>query len=492
MDRRPVIVVGAGIAGLSVALSMRRPVLLVTRGQVGGSGATPHAQGGIAAAWLPQDSSHLHLQDTMAAGGGVNAPDAARFLTDSARDAIHWLVAQGVLLDRDGEDFALCLEGGHSFPRVLHAGGDCSGRQIVEALKQRAAANGHIRFREGVDVEGLLTTDGRASGVQLRRGDGGIETVDAAAVVLATGGIGALFQCTTNPPESDGSGLALAMAVGAEMESLELLQFHPTALCTKTASETAAMPLISEAVRGAGGFLVDDAGMRVMAGIHRLQDLAPRDVVAREVWRTRQSGRSVFLDARCVGNDWPPRFPTVFASCMRAGIDPRTACIPVTAAAHFHMGGIRTDLDGCTSVAGLYAVGEVACNGVHGANRLASNSLLEGVVFGRRLGALLDADRRDMVHREGVVHRVDPLPRWLLSELRYRLWAALGPERDPVDMAALASWLEDDAALRSSGQGQLALAMVQAATARTESIGAHYVVGARREGLSVPFPRADY
>lgn len=490
MDRRPVIVVGAGIAGLSVALSMRRPVLLVTRGQVGSSGATPHAQGGIAAAWLPQDSSHLHLQDTLAAGAGINTADAARLLTDSAREAIHWLVAQGVLLDRDGDDFALCLEGGHSFPRVLHAGGDCSGKQIVEALKQRAAASAHIRFREGVDVDGLLSIDGRVAGVQLRRADGGTEAVEAAAVVLATGGIGALFQCTTNPAESDGSGLALAMAVGAELESLELLQFHPTALHAPALPAGPAMPLVSEAVRGAGGFLVDDAGMRVMAGIHRLQDLAPRDVVAREVWRARQGGREVLLDARCIGNDWPRRFPTVFASCMGAGIDPRTECIPVTAAAHFHMGGVRTDLDGCTSVPGLYAAGEVACNGVHGANRLASNSLLEGVVFGRRLGALLDADHRHMAYGNAVAHVIEPLPGELLCELRQRLWCGLGPERDPLGMAELASWLEEDAALRSSAQGRLALAMVQAAIARVESIGAHFVVNAQVQGPSMPFPPA--
>lgn len=486
---RPVVVIGAGIAGLSTALSIRdRPVVLLTRGAMSGSGSSPWAQGGIAASWLPEDSPESHARDTMCAGSQENDHEAVEVLTGRAREAIEWLIQCGVEFDQGANGPALCLEGGHSHHRILHAGGDSSGRVIVAALTRQACVAGNIDWREHVEVDGLLMRGGHVCGVRVRTADGGCEIIEAAAVVMATGGIGTLYQWTSNPPECDGTGLVLGMLAGAKTADLEFVQFHPTVLCPSDDGVQSRLPLISEAVRGAGAILIDENDHRLMAAVHPLKDLAPRDVVAREVWRTRQSGRQVFLDARTVGNAWEQRFPTIFDICSRHGIDPRRDPIPVVPAAHFHMGGLRVDLDGRTGVPGLYAVGEVACNRVHGANRLASNSLLEGVIFGRRLGALLAmaSHAGAPASAPAAVVGADTLDAERFARLRERVWATLGPEREREAMQALYERIRADDLVARSRQGMLAAAMLHSAIARTQSVGAHY----RRDvgSSSAPLP----
>jgi L-aspartate oxidase len=475
---RPVIIVGAGIAGLSTALSIRRqPVLLLTRGQLSRSGATRWAQGGIAASWLPEDSPEHHARDTFSAGAGVNDPVAVDVLTSQARETIDWLEAQGVEFDRGPEGPALCLEGGHSHRRILHAGGDSSGRYIVDALSERVVDRSDIACLEHAHVDRLLMRGHRVCGVRVRMQDGEVRRIEGAEVVLATGGIGGLFQWTSNPPECDGAGLALGIEAGAEPRDLEFVQFHPTVLKPGNSDVQHRLPLISEAVRGAGAILVDDTGRRIMAGEHPLGDLAPRDIVARRVWRSYRDGNSVFLDARRIDSEWPQRFPTIFAICMTHGLDPRRDLIPVVPAAHFHMGGLKADLEGRTSVPGLRVVGEVACNRVHGANRLASNSLLEGAIFGRRLGLSLDdalsvaADDDAQPLRE---IGSDALTGAALSALRSGIWSTLGPEREHDAMQVFADRIGADPALARSREGIVALAILRSAIARQESVGAHY------------------
>jgi L-aspartate oxidase len=292
-------------------------------------------------------------------------------------------------------------------------------------------------------------------------------------VVLATGGIGGLFAQTSNPADADGSGLALALAAGAAVRDLEFVQFHPTALAVPGLHS---LPLVTEALRGAGARLLDARGQALMAGIHPLADLAARDIVARRVWQACREG-GAWLDARCIGRDWPRAFPTVFHACTERGIDPRVRPIPVAPAAHFHMGGVAVDAEGRSSLPGLFAVGEVACNGVHGANRLASNSLLEGVVFGRRLGACL-RDAAAPVGADGdldAIARGEALDAAALGQLRTLMMDAMGPLRSGAGLsAALAECLS-----RDGWQATLARAMLRAALLRRDSLGAHHRIDGR-------------
>lgn len=319
-------------------------------------------------------------------------------------------------------------EGGHRAARVVHAGGDASGAALVRALRTKAQAAAHVQWRGGVEVDALLLHEERVVGVRTCDQRGRHEHIEASAAVLASGGIGALFARTSNPLGADGSGLALGLAAGAATRDLEFAQFHPTALDVPGHC----LPLVTETLRGAGAWLRGADGSALMAGVHALGDLAPRDVVSRRVAAVQAAGGAVWLDATGVECDWERRFPTVLAACLTSGFDPRKVALPVTPAAHFHMGELATDVDGRTSVAGLYAVGEVACNGVHGANRLASNSLLEGVVCGRRLGQML-------AHVAAPVRRFDAmrvaergvsLPPTQLAALRELLWQVAGPVRE--------------------------------------------------------------
>jgi L-aspartate oxidase len=391
-----VIVVGSGVAGLTAALHARAAgrVLLVTKALLD-AGSTRWAQGGIAAALGPGDTPEGHLHDTLVAGVGVCDEAAVRVLVTEGPPAVRELIAMGASFDTEpGGAIALTREGGHRHDRIAHAGGDATGAEIERALIAAVRGAPDIEVIEHALVLDLLLDDtGRAAGLTLHvLGEGRRDGVGAAlsrAVVLAAGGLGHIFASTTNPPVSTGDGVALALRAGAEVTDLEFVQFHPTALWLGHGAR-GQQPLVSEAMRGEGAVLVDAAGRRVItADDHPLADLAPRDVVTKAVVRRMaETGTDhVFLDARMLGADvLRHRFPTITARCREAGIDPAAEPIPVTPAAHYASGGVRTDLDGRSTLPGLYACGEVACTGVHGANRLASNSLLEGLVFASRIG----------------------------------------------------------------------------------------------------------
>jgi L-aspartate oxidase len=393
-----VIVVGSGIAGLTTALRLRQRVervMLVTK-TVLSEGSTLWAQGGIAAALDPADSPEEHLHDTLVAGVGICDVDAVRALVTEGPRRVRELVALGAEFDTDEDgEIKLTREGGHHRDRIAHAGGDATGREISRAL---IAALHAVQDDPGIEVvehalvvDLLLDATGRVCGVTLHViGEGqrdGVGAARARAVVLATGGLGQVYAATTNPSVATGDGLAAALRAGAEVADVEFVHFHPTVLWLGPGS-TGQQPLISEAVRGEGAFLVDRDGVRFLQGRHPLADLAPRDVVARAiVERMHQTGQDhVWLDARHLGREFlQRRFPSIVARCRELGFDPATDLLPVAPAQHYASGGVGTDLHGRTSVEGLYACGEVSCTGVHGANRLASNSLLEGLVFAHRI-----------------------------------------------------------------------------------------------------------
>ncbi len=436
-----VVVVGSGIAGLSTALRARRTtggrVLLVTKTYLD-AGSTRWAQGGIAAALGEGDSPEQHLRDTLVAGVGLCDEAAVRVLVEEGPARVRELVEIGTQFDRTTTgDIALTREGGHHRDRIAHAGGDATGLEIERALIAALHADPQIEVVEHALVLDLLrAADGRVCGLTLHViGTGqrdGVGAVHARAVVLATGGLGQAYAATTNPSVSTGDGVAVALRAGAEVTDLEFVQFHPTVLWLGDRSR-GQQPLVSEAVRGEGAVLRDGDGAAFMQGLHELADLAPRDVVAKAIMtRMRETGSDhVWLDAREFGEDrWRVRFPTILASCREHGIDPVNELIPVAPACHYASGGVRTDLDGRTSVPGLYACGEVACTGVHGANRLASNSLLEGMVFGRRIAEALGRELPAPVEPAE-----DPRPAGLLdpavrAEVARTMSAGVGVLRD--------------------------------------------------------------
>lgn len=469
----PLVVVGAGIAGLAVALSAApRPVLLVSRGHAGRETASALAQGGVAAALGPGDDAMQHARDTLVAGAGHGDAARVRWLASQARPAIGWLAEQGVAFDREGEGWRLGREGGHHRHRIVHARGDATGRAIIDVLAARAAAAPHIRWWSGHSLRGIGLRAGRVAGVMLADVAGREQCLETDDLVLATGGIGALFAASTNPAGADGAGLALALAAGAVGRDLEFVQFHPTALATEGEGP---LPLLTEALRGAGAVLRDAHGRAFMRALHPLADLAPRDLVAREVWRQRQEHGAAWLDATALGDALAHAFPTAMATCRAHGIDPRTQWIPVTPAAHFHMGGIAVDAAGRSSLAGLHAVGEVACTGVHGANRLASNSLLEGVAFGRRAGARLA--RSTGVPASGPMRWIvagDGAPESALRDLRAWLWRDFGPVRSGDGLRRALGRIAASPALAAAWQGRLATRLLRAALAREASLGAHH------------------
>ncbi|PAK24109.1 L-aspartate oxidase [Streptomyces sp. alain-838] len=403
-----VVVVGSGVAGLTAALRCEAAGLrtvVVTKARLD-DGSTRWAQGGIAAALGEGDTPEQHLDDTLVAGAGLCDEEAVRILVTEGPDAVRRLIATGARFDESTEGgLALTREGGHHRRRIAHAGGDATGAEISRALVEAVRARG-VRTVENALVLDLLTdADGRTAGVTLHvMGEGqhdGVGAVHAPAVVLATGGMGQVFSATTNPAVSTGDGVALALRAGAEVSDLEFVQFHPTVLFLGPDAE-GQQPLVSEAVRGEGAHLVDADGVRFMRGRHELAELAPRDIVAKGITRRmqEQAAEHMYLDARHFGAEmWENRFPTILAACRAHGIDPVTEPIPVAPAAHYASGGVRTDASGRTTVPGLYACGEVACTGVHGANRLASNSLLEGLVYAERIAADIAT-----AHAEGTLH----------------------------------------------------------------------------------------
>src|SRR5262245_33391138 len=380
-----VIIIGGGIAGLFCALKLSpRPVTVLTAAPIGQGASSAWAQGGIAAAVAEGDTPEAHARDTIAAGAGLVDEELAHAMTREAPDRVRDLLAYGVPFDRTLEGrLAVGREAAHSARRIVHVRGDVAGRAIMDALGAAVRRTPSIHLLEGHVAEELVTDGPCTVGVRARLNDGRqTTTLCARAIVLASGGIGHLYTVTTNPPQACGIGLALAARAGAVLADTEFVQFHPTAIAT--GHDPA--PLASEALRGEGAILVNGAGEQFMLRVHPDGDLAPRDVVARGVFAEIAAGRGVFLDARtAIGPEFPERFPTVYASCLAAGIDPVRMPIPIAPAAHYHMGGVRTDGRGRTSLANLWAAGEVASTGVHGANRLASNSLLEAVVFATRV-----------------------------------------------------------------------------------------------------------
>jgi L-aspartate oxidase len=400
--RADVLVVGSGIAGLTAALHARRAgrtVLLVTKAQVT-EGSTRWAQGGIAAALADDDSPEEHLHDTLVAGVGLCDEEAVRILVTEGPAAVRGLIDLGTRFDLDASgEISLTREGGHLRDRIAHAGGDATGAEISRALVAAVREDRGIEVVENaLALDLLLDATGAAQGVTLHvMGSGQRDGVGAAlapAVLLATGGFGQVFGQTTNPHVSTGDGVALALRAGAAVADLEFVQFHPTVLWLGPLAQ-GQQPLVSEALRGEGALLLDREGRRFMVDQHPLAELAPRDVVAKAIMRRMRAEGSghVWLDGRALGADtWLRRFPTILESCRSRGIDPVTDLIPVAPAQHYVSGGIRTDLSGRASIPGLYACGEAACTGVHGANRLASNSLLEGLVFARRIVEAVVAD----------------------------------------------------------------------------------------------------
>ncbi|MFB7787881.1 L-aspartate oxidase [Streptomyces vinaceus] len=392
-----VVVVGSGVAGLTAALrcaAAGRRTVVVTKARLD-DGSTRWAQGGIAAALGEGDTPEQHLDDTLVAGAGLCDEAAVRLLVTEGPDAVRRLMATGAVFDTSAEtgEIELTREGGHHRRRIAHAGGDATGAEISRALVEAVQRAGIRTVENALVLDLLQDAEGRTAGVTLHvMGEGqhdGVGAVHAPAVILATGGMGQVFSATTNPSVSTGDGVALALRAGAEVSDLEFVQFHPTVLFLGPDAE-GQQPLVSEAVRGEGAYLVDADGVRFMQGQHELAELAPRDIVAKGIMRRmqEQGAQHMYLDARHFGaRMWEQRFPTILAACRSHGIDPVTEPIPVAPAAHYASGGVRTDLHGRTTVPGLYACGEVACTGVHGANRLASNSLLEGLVFAERIAA---------------------------------------------------------------------------------------------------------
>ncbi|MEU6676785.1 L-aspartate oxidase [Streptomyces sp. NPDC046925] len=399
-----IVVVGSGVAGLTTALRCSAAGLktvVVTKARLD-DGSTRWAQGGIAAALGEGDTPEQHLDDTLVAGVGLCDEEAVRTLVTEGPGAVRRLIETGAHFDTGPEGaIELTREGGHHRRRIAHAGGDATGAEISRALVEAVRAQSIPTVENALVLDLLTDAEGRTAGVSLHvMGEGqhdGVGAVHAPAVVLATGGMGQVFSATTNPSVSTGDGVALALRAGAEVSDLEFVQFHPTVLFLGADAE-GQQPLVSEAVRGEGAHLVDADGVRFMVGQHELAELAPRDIVAKGITRRMQEkgAQHMYLDARHFGAEmWENRFPTILAACRTHGIDPVTEPIPVAPAAHYASGGVRTDPHGRTTVPGLYACGEVACTGVHGANRLASNSLLEGLVYAERIAADIAAQHAE-------------------------------------------------------------------------------------------------
>lgn len=479
IDAGPALVVGAGLAGLFAALKFKvRPVTILAGSPIGSGASSFWAQGGIAAAMGEDDSAALHVADTLVAGAGIVDEAIARIVTEEAGARIEDLVKLGAPFDRDAAGHLVFgREAAHSRKRIVRVKGDQAGAEIMRTLAIAVRARDDIRVIEGLRATQLLMVDGRARGVWARDPKGKLIAIIADAVLFALGGAGGLYAVTTNPVTARGQGIAMAANAGAVIADPEFVQFHPTAL--DVGRDPA--PLATEALRGEGAALLNDRGERFMLDIHPDAELAPRDVVARGIFREIKAGRRVVLDAtKAVGVAFPERFPTVYAGCVAAGIDPRVEGIPVAPAAHYHMGGIASDAHGRSTISGLWVAGECSSTGLHGANRLASNSLLEAIVFGARTAADMDAtpiegSKFDLPEPPTIVV-VDEVES--MAALRRTMTTKVGVERDAE---SLADAIAEIGIIRGEAEGETliaatdtALLIAASAWARTESRGGHF------------------
>jgi L-aspartate oxidase len=491
-----VLIIGAGLAGLFLALKLApRKCVVLSPGPFGQAASSAWAQGGLAAALSPEDSPESHAHDTIVAGAGLVDPIIAKLIATEGPARVRDLLDIGVPFDKNPDgSLSLSLEAAHTHPRVARVAGDLAGREIMASLIKAVRASDHITMIEGVSARALLQhSDGRIGGVYAQNGRD--VRLEADETVFATGGSGGLFAVTTNPVEAAGQGLGMAARCGALIGDAEFVQFHPTAIdiCVDPA------PLATEALRGEGSILVNRDGQPFMQRYHPLKDLAPRDIVARAVAIESAGEGGAFLDCtKAIGEHFPDNFPTVFASCMKAHIDPRFAFIPVTPAAHYHMGGIVTDVWGKTSLEGLSAIGECASTGVHGANRLASNSLLEAVVFANRV-----ADRLRLAPISGKAGgsfvtspKLSPEDRQIL---RQAMSSKAGVVRDAAGLGSLLATIDTlSGTLGDTNELVTPRLIAQGALAREESRGGHYradfpdtIDPGKRSFVTLPRPQAS-
>ena len=479
---RPILIIGAGIAGLWAALKFApRPVILLTGAPLGEGPASSWAQGGVAAALGDDDSAGLHATDTIEAGAGLVEIEAAHALAQGAAKQVRELANLGAPFEREGENWSLSKEAAHSRHRVARVTGDGAGAAIMDVLISAVRTADHIVIREGWKAVSLIESKSVGCGGAIAQSpDSTIEALHSDHTILAMGGTGGLFATTTTPAGAQGQAMVMAARLGAVIQDPEFIQFHPTALNAKLDPA----PLCTEALRGEGAVLIDKTGHRFMKAVHPLAELAPRDVVARAVHRQNRLGKGAFLDCRKTpGAAFPTRFPGVFSACMDVGIDPRITPIPVAPTAHYHMGGVATDLDGQTNISGLWAIGECASTGLHGANRLASNSLAEGLVSAARVSEAISRNTpsslQPVIAAKANGGRPNslptPLPPLVLKRLRQAMSQHAGVERCEAGLSQLLTLIESLQDQYGDADALLAARfIVEGALRRTESRGGHF------------------